>query len=584
MSASRERKKRVEQTAIEQPAKKKKKLSEGWIFTISVVLVLALVIGGLLIYRNRQAHATILTVGGHEIEGTEFSYYYCDLANYLGSYSTYFGVDTSKALDEQKVSSSGAMMASYLLGLDTSYLEGKTADESGNYDVTWAELLTDAAMRNAASTYAVYQEAVKAGYTLDEEALAEIEESVASHKSTALSYGYSDLDQYFESAYGRDCDEAGYRNYLKVRYTANNYISSFEYTDAELAARYDQAPEEFDTVAFYSYTVSASTIDSLLKAEATTEEETTEPETTEEETAEPETTEEETTEPETSEEETTEPETTDEETTEPETTEEETEEEPEESTEKLDKLAQDAANAMAEDFDVENSNVKIYADYTREYLTESMSMDEELVNWLFDEANEGDVKLFTIEPAADATDGETKYTVVELITRENYNAYDYITITVTDDAEDAELEEGELTSAEKVAQIEAALQEDGSEENFRKQVLFSIGHEEEEGSDHDHSAEGVTENASRSTLANASKELFRWLAVDGAEAGTWKKVELSGSTVFYFYLGEGENYRDLCVENTLTTEWYTELTEAAIAACDFNRKAALRIDRIGYFK
>ena len=52
MSASRERKKRLEQgkEPVIETKKTKKKISEGWIFTISVILVVALVFGGIFGY------------------------------------------------------------------------------------------------------------------------------------------------------------------------------------------------------------------------------------------------------------------------------------------------------------------------------------------------------------------------------------------------------------------------------------------------------------------------------------------------------------------------------------------------------
>ena len=59
MSASRERKKRLVQEENPAPEKKtKKKLSEGVILAISVVLVLALVIGGILGYRAYWRNAS----------------------------------------------------------------------------------------------------------------------------------------------------------------------------------------------------------------------------------------------------------------------------------------------------------------------------------------------------------------------------------------------------------------------------------------------------------------------------------------------------------------------------------------------
>jgi len=81
MSASREKNKRNAQVEHAAPAKQKKKISEGWILAISVVLIVALVFGGVLGYRIYQSNRTVLTVGDHEINSVELSYYFVDMVN-----------------------------------------------------------------------------------------------------------------------------------------------------------------------------------------------------------------------------------------------------------------------------------------------------------------------------------------------------------------------------------------------------------------------------------------------------------------------------------------------------------------------
>jgi len=550
MSASRERKKRVEMSSIAQPEAKKtkKKISEGWIFAICMILIVTVIIGGILIYRHSQAHRTVLTVGDHNVEVCEFNFFYRELAATCDQYKDYLGIDETINLDEQKIDSGDLSMMG-VVGLDSSYLDNFEAVD-GVYDVTWAQLLANNAMRNAASAYSVYQAAEKAGYELDHEALESIDASVAEIQGYADENGM-DLDDYIEAVFGRDCDEDAYRTYMEVVNVASAYPSTIEYTDAEKAARDEEAPEDFDTVAFYYYVNDASTIEAEQKAseEAEQPEEPSEDVEIVEEETEP--------------------------TTEPELTEEEKAE--------LDKLAKDAAEKMAAEFDVNADSVSLYADYTREYL-ESMSysveLPEEAMDWLYNEAEPDEVKMFTIEADEETEDDENRYVVVKFLTREDYNTVNHLFLTVADDAEDAELAEGELTAEEKVAKIKEALGIEGneasgiSEDDFRTQIIKNLDHEHEEGEEHDHSAEGVAENQSRYAFTS-SKELYNWMMLEERTAGDCFVSEQDGQTVFYLYQGEGEAYRDMSIKNTLRSEWYTETTDAAIAACAYDEEAAL---------
>ncbi|MBE6985446.1 MAG: hypothetical protein E7434_07575 [Ruminococcaceae bacterium] len=547
MSASRERKKRVEYSTIAQPEvkKEKKKISEGWIFAICMILIAAVVFGGMWYYRYSQAHRTVLTVGDHDVEVCEFNFFYRELAATCDQYYSYLGMDNTIALDEQKIDSSDLSMMG-LVGIDTSYLEAFEPVD-GVYDVTWAQLLANNAMRNAASAYSVYQAGTAAGYKLTEEEQDSIDDSVAEIQSYA-DQNNMDIDDYIEAVFGRDCDEDAYRKYMEVVTVASSYPNTIEYTAEEMAARDAEAPEDFDTAAFYYYVTDASTIQAEQEAaEAATEEETSE-ENAEEEAVEEETEEE------------TEAELTDEEKAE------------------LDNQAKEAAEKMAADFDVEDDSVSIYTDYTREYL-ESMSysveLPEEAYDWLYGEAQPDEVKMFTIEKDEELEDDENRYAVVKFITREDYNTVNHLFLTIADDEEGAELAEGEKTAEEKVAEIKASLEADPSEENFRSLILANLDHEHEEGEEHDHSEEGNAENQSRYAFSSVSKEMYNWMMVEERAAGDWTVSDQEGQTVFYFYLGEGEGYRDLSIENTLRSEWYTETTDAAIENCGYDEEAAM---------
>ena len=65
MSASRERKKRLAEVKepVVETKKTKKKISEGWIFAISIVLVLALVFGGMSAIISRIIYSLVGLAG-----------------------------------------------------------------------------------------------------------------------------------------------------------------------------------------------------------------------------------------------------------------------------------------------------------------------------------------------------------------------------------------------------------------------------------------------------------------------------------------------------------------------------------------
>lgn len=404
MSASRERKKRAEQVNEPVvPQKKKKKLSEGWVFAICIILVVAIVFGGMFAYRAVQRNKTVLTAGGHDVSVKEFNYFYYSLVSNIGNYASYLGIESSAGLADQNVKTS-ALTYLGLFGLSTDFLvDVEKTDEY--YDLTWAQFLAHTAMENAASVYGVCAEAEKNGYVLDEDELAEIDGDIETLRGYAETAGYS-LNSYIELLFGTGCNEDSYREYLKATHMASHYPQSLEYTEAELSARYEESPETFDKATYYSYVVRASEYQ-----ESTTDEETGD-------------------------------------AIEP------TDAEREE--------AKKAAEAMQTSFDTENEKVSVCADYTKTSV--NSSINEEAAEWMFGDAKAGDVKLFASEDGntyyvLKLLDKED-YTTFDLLCMLVPND------TTTDDEDADAAQSEELTAEEKVAAIKSSLEADGSRENF----------------------------------------------------------------------------------------------------------------------
>ena len=332
MSASSSRKKRQEQAklpAAERP-KEKKKLSQGWIFGICICLVIALLVGGLLIYRAVKNNRTVLTVGDHDVSVKEFNYFYNSTANNLASYASYVGIETGVPLDQQYVTENGATYLG-LFGISSDYLTDKEATD-GTYDVTWAQLIASAAKDTVVSADAHYNEAMAAGYEIDDHLQGEIDESMEVMQGYADTNGES-LNHLIERVFGTGCSASGYRDYITVMQVASHYPSSLRYDDETIAARFDEEPENYTVATYYLYSVSAS---SFVEA--------------------------------------------DEEGNTPEPGDEEK------------KKAEDDAKAMEKSFDVENEKVSIRTDNTRQSITSNVS--EDAAAWIFDTAKDGDVKRF----------------------------------------------------------------------------------------------------------------------------------------------------------------------------------------------
>ena len=222
---------------------------------------------------------------------------------------------------------------------------------------------------------------------------------------------------------------------------------------------------------------------------------------------------------------------------------------------------------MEASFNEEDENVSLYADYNREAIKSYIT--EEAATWLFETANIGDVKLFANE------DGTTYYVVKLVADDVNYLTSNFLQIYIEADSTSAEEHvhvEGEehavedMTAAEKVEAIQAALKENSSEENFR--ALSDTYNTQPDYLE--------LEDTSYAYLANyVSKEAFNW-NIAGLEAGDYQVFENANGTYILFYLGTSDTYRNLSVNAKLVTEMAENLTKEALENCNFDMDAAMK--------
>lgn len=516
--------------APEVQPKKKKKLSEGWLLLISVVLVLAIVFGSVLVYQGYWADRTVMQVGEHVVQPAQFNFFYRTQYSNLSSYLTYLGIDKTTSLKEQKVTSSGAAMLT-LLGMDTSFLP-ELADGVKEYDISWAEFFSESAARSAALFYAIYDKAVEHGFTLDEDTVEEINTEIDNLGVIATLYSMS-ADEYIENIYGKGCTVEGYREYLTIAQYYNEFPNHVrdEYSDEEARAVYDEKPEDYDTVTFWLYTVKAS--DFATKS--------------------------------------------DDSKTAP-------------ITDENRETAKKAAEKMLEKFDTEDEKVTFYTDYLYERV-ESLT-NEEVAYWLFNTASlDGEsIRVFLKPEEKTEKDDESKtsdddsedevdtttddtYYVVKLMSNKPYNTAKLLQIFVKADSTSSSSSStttgtNSKTEADRVLELLDELKKDDSREGFLKLA---------DSDKSDVTSDYAIENVTHSSLSSY-EEMITWVFSSERKEGDWQKFDTDDGTYILFYDGAGQTNRDLACRNALVTEWLDKLAEEAFKDCGYNPEVALHAE------
>ena len=251
MSASSKKKLRNEQAAEkmtqrQQAEQKEAKKLKIYTIVFGIVVAAMLVFAvGTIAYRSvvnsgvMERSTAAATVGSHELSSAELSYYYVDAINtFYSNYSSYISyfLDTTVPLDEQVYNA-----------------------ETGE---TWADYFASTAVSNAASVYALADEASANGFTLSEDLVAEIDSSMENLAMYATYYGYSDTASYLKAMYGNGANEKSYRSYVELSYLADAYYDSYAdsltYTNDDLRAAEADNYAQYSSFSFNTYYISAS--------------------------------------------------------------------------------------------------------------------------------------------------------------------------------------------------------------------------------------------------------------------------------------------------------------------------------------
>ncbi len=246
MSSSKKKQLRKEQymterqAAAAQEAKKLKRYTLT--FWVVILVVASIFVGAVVanplknvIYSNTKA----MQVGEHTLTSIDVNYYYIDAVNsYVNQNSQYLQLimDTSKPLNEQIINK-----------------------ETG---ATWADNFLETAKQTIKSTYALYTEALKNGYKLDEADEKKIDTTLATAELYATYFGYNNLNAYLRAMYGNGASESSYRKYLEVSAIANAFMTdhqdSLEYTAEQLVDFQKTNPYRYNSYTFASYYLSAA--------------------------------------------------------------------------------------------------------------------------------------------------------------------------------------------------------------------------------------------------------------------------------------------------------------------------------------
>ena len=257
MSASDKKRLRKEQEnalLTEKQQKQRKEEKKTRFATIGFLVLMAVVVVAAAAIMINQAinrsgvfekNTVAVTVGDHQLNTVEFAYYFIDTINdtytqwneSMGDYTSMYlsmGLDVKQPLDKQVYS-----------------------EETGE---TWADYFIGKAKEQALSDYALYDDAVKAGFELSQESAEEIDNLISNYDMYAQWFGLKNADEYFRSMYGNGSTAASFKQYSTVRAIAQEYYTAHKdgltYDDAAIRA-YDSAnPEKYNGYNFASYYIS----------------------------------------------------------------------------------------------------------------------------------------------------------------------------------------------------------------------------------------------------------------------------------------------------------------------------------------
>ena len=236
MSASREKKKRLGQPEVIKTEAPKKSMSKGLkralTVIVTVIVVAAIIFLGMVSSGFFQKTLTAAVINGHKVTPAMMSYFYMNAYNNLQSTMQF---DTETPLSEQEA-----------------------------YGENLGKYVQDYTVTSATNIYAMYDEALANGFTLDEEAQAAIDSEIQMLDLYAQMYGFSDGNAMLASQYGPGANKDSYVEYLTISQTAQLYSTKIqeekEYTEEDLMAHYEANSDSFNAVSFRQFPVTPDTL------------------------------------------------------------------------------------------------------------------------------------------------------------------------------------------------------------------------------------------------------------------------------------------------------------------------------------
>jgi len=479
-----EKSKVAEKRRVAAEAEKKKKRN-GLLLKICIpIVVIAFVALAFfesnLFYRVMPA----VKIGNTTYNVAEFDYFYTNsfaqmyqsLQSTYGDYVSYI-VDTSKALKDQKYS-------------DTQ---------------TWQDAVKANALDAMENMTCLYEAGQKAGFVLPEEYNSQIDTAVTSVESYATSYGYS-VDDYLVAVYGKGMNEATYKKLVERTYYASAYSEEISNnptpTTEEIQARYDQNPNDFDTVSFRYFYIAATSSDANAAETVAAD-----------------------------------------------------------AKKKADEMAAAKTEEEFMDLALANTATDSQADYDKDSATKATRISYSKVNsgyadWLFDTARKaGDTYVY--EATSSDTGAVTGYYALYFVQRDDihYNTVNVRHILITPEQDDTGNSTDEMKAAAK-EKAEGLLQQwatnGGTEDAF---IELAKANSADSGSA---SNGGLYENV---YIGQMVQQFNDWCFDSARKTGDTGVIETSYGYHVMYFVGEGESYFDMTVTQKIEDERYNAWLE-----------------------
>lgn len=199
---------------------------------IAAAAVAAVLIAALLFWDSGvlQRGVVAMTVGEEKYSTVAVEYYFYSAYNNVYPYASYYGIDTSTSLKEQKAYE----------------------------DTTWYDYLMENARSTMVSVAILKQEGQAAGYKMSDEGKANVAKAMDELQEQADSYGIS-VSSLLSQMYGRYMTKGYYRSLIEDSCYASDYASSkaesFEITDEEIETYYTENADKLDSYDFDCYLV-----------------------------------------------------------------------------------------------------------------------------------------------------------------------------------------------------------------------------------------------------------------------------------------------------------------------------------------